>query len=375
VADCKLAIWRLAAVFAAATLCGCGLVPEARLKPVVRNPFPQLHRVAVAPFFNLSEEKTVDGRKFAVAYYNELQALQGFEVVPVSVVETAILQHNIDPAALDGKSARRLAQLLDVDAIVIGAITEYSPYYPPRCGLQVEWWAANPCFHPIPPGRGLPWGTSEEEYIPESLVYEAEMALAREQLKTQSPRFEPEPVELPTPPNATDAPNLVPPPKSDSDESLRPPDGGSSLQPIAHHAQDVKPADVPGRTTSSQPANSAQPAKAGGAHRNKVELVEMPDPRGFIPPGPSKTRPRCIRSNRPVLRHTQIFHGNDPEFTAALANYEYFRDDARFGGWQSYLQRSDDFIRFCCHLHISEMLSARGGAGETQLVWRWSTFR
>ena len=49
----------------------------------------------------------------------------------------------------------------------------------------------------------------------------------------------------------------------------------------------------------------------------------------------------------------------------------FFRDDARIGGWQSYLQRSDDFIRFCCHLHITEMLTARGGAGETRVVWRW----
>ena len=39
--------------------------------------------------------------------------------------------------------------------------------------------------------------------------------------------------------------------------------------------------------------------------------------------------------------------------------------------FESYLQRSDDFIRFCCHLHITEMLAARGGAGKTRVVWRW----
>ena len=42
---------------------------------------------------------------------------------------------------------------------------------------------------------------------------------------------------------------------------------------------------------------------------------------------------------------------------------------------QSYLQRSDDFIRFCCHLHIHEMLSARGGADETRVRWEWSDCR
>ena len=63
------------------------------------------------------------------------------------------------------------------------------------------------------------------------------------------------------------------------------------------------------------------------------------------------------------------------DFTEALASYYHFRNDARFGGWQNYLQRSDDFIRFCCHVHIAEMLSARGGAGQTRVVWRWSDCR
>jgi hypothetical protein len=75
------------------------------------------------------------------------------------------------------------------------------------------------------------------------------------------------------------------------------------------------------------------------------------------------------------MEHTQAYNGHDTEFTEALASYYYFRDDARFGGWQSYLQRSDDFVRFCCHMHIWEMLSARGGAGETRVVWRWPEFR
>ena len=63
------------------------------------------------------------------------------------------------------------------------------------------------------------------------------------------------------------------------------------------------------------------------------------------------------------MTHTRIYSGNDSEFTEALASYYHFRDDARFGGWQNYLQRSDDFIRFCCHMHISEMLS-RAAAAE-----------
>jgi hypothetical protein len=73
----------------------------------------------------------------------------------------------------------------------------------------------------------------------------------------------------------------------------------------------------------------------------------------------------------PVLSQTRLYHGHDTNFTERLASYFAIRDDARFGGWQAYLQRSDDFIRFCCHLHITEMLEARGGRDETDLILRW----
>ena len=171
---------------------GCSLiVPQVAHRPVIRNPFPQLSRVAVAPFFNLSDEPTVDGRKFALAYFAELQATPGYEVVPLGVVEEAILAHRVDLS--DAGEARRLAKILGVDAVVIGSVTDFTPYYPPRCGLRVEWYAANAGFHEIPPGYGLPWGTPEEEYIPQPLVFESEFALAKAQMATQTP-------DCPTPP-------------------------------------------------------------------------------------------------------------------------------------------------------------------------------
>ena len=50
----------------------------------------------MAPFFNQSNEPTVDGRRIALAYFNELQLVPGFEVVPVEVVEKAMLDHRIN---------------------------------------------------------------------------------------------------------------------------------------------------------------------------------------------------------------------------------------------------------------------------------------
>ncbi len=345
----------LALVLLASLSTGCRWFPEITRQPTFHNPFPQLSKVAVVPFFNLSAEPTVDGRQFALAYANELQQVPGFEVLSVGVVERKIKDYHL--ALNSPTEVRKLAQLLDVDAVVIGVVTDYTPYYPPRCGMQVEWYSANPGFHPIPPGYGLPWGRPEEEYIPQSLVFESEMALARAQLKTQTPYYEPEKIDLPAA-EGKKGPGPV-------DEKPLPPNTGarpeSPSKPHAKLASQEEIAVPPGATDTTAPGGPLP--------------ADWPDPRGFVPPAPQPHRPPLVPSCEPVLTHFRTYNGNDADFTAALQRYVYFRDEARFGGWQSYLQRSDDFIRFCCYLNLSEMLSARGGAGETRVVWRWPANR
>jgi hypothetical protein len=384
---------------------GCSLVlPDVSHEPVIHNPFPQLNKVAVAPFFNQSDDRTVDGRKFALAYFAELQSVPGFEVVPLGVVEEAILEHHVDLS--NPSEARRLASILGVDAVVVGSVTDYSPYYPPRCGLRVEWYAANPGFHEIPPGYGLPWGTPEEEFIPEPLVFESEFALAKAQLATQTPNCPPQPIDPPVvispqqgPAQLLNAPaSPVPPqtPESDSDGKSNQKGGENATKPSArtkgqHSKGHVAQADYeetsaaedapPDASSAEMPLPSMQSrATASGDTTDTRELRPplppgWPDERGFIPLPPNPVRPECCPTNGPVMTHTRIYSGNDGDFTQALASYYHFRDDARFGGWQNYLARSDDFVRFCCHMHISEMLSARGGASETRVVWSWSDCR
>jgi hypothetical protein len=346
-------------------LCGCSIFPEMSRQPQLHNPFPQLCRVAVAPFFNLTNEPTLDGRKVGIAYFNELQSVPGFEVVPVGVVETAMREHKIE---LRGPAeARRLAQILKVDAVVIGAVTDYFPYYPPRMALQVEWYAANPGFHPIPAGYGLPWGTQEEKDIPGPLIFEAEFALAQAQLKTQTPPLPATPVpETPMvrgeePGNNSSSPHDTRGnSQGEGSKGLGPAgvDGNRGVQPLQYTAT----VDAVGTSVPAHVSGTGLPP-------------DWPDARGFIPPPPHTEPPLSVPSDAPVLRHTRTYNGNDMEFTTALSSYYAFRDDARFGGWQSYLTRSDDFIRFCCHMHVSEMLTARGGAGESRLTWRRPNIR
>lgn len=313
---------------------GCAPLPVVKHQPQYHNPFPQLHRVAILPFYNLSSNPTINQDEVAEAYYNELQKIRGFEVMPPGVVKRWLEARDVE---IDGTTNfQLLAQQLGVDALVRGAVTEYSPYYPPRIGLAVDWYAANPSFHPIPPGYGLPWGTPDEEYIPDSLVFEAEFALAREQLKTQTPQ--------------------VPP----GQRGTAKPNNG-----VVRAAANQRVSQLP-ETEELPPGIEALPGEPVPELPGK-----WPDPRGFVPRPPSPVRPQYRPQHKPVITHTQLYHGDDEQLTTRLEDYCFFRDDARLGGWKGYLLRSDDFIRFCCHLHIAETLAARGGSGKTRVVWRW----
>lgn len=331
-----------AATFAISALCvlvlsGCAAIPDRHVLPVYHNPFPQLHRIAILPFFNQSNEPTLDGDAVALAYYNELQLIQGFEVMPVGVAKRFLEASRLRPVT--GNDFQELARLMRVDAVVVGSVTEYSPYYPPRVGLSVDWYAANPGFHPIPAGYGLPWGTADEEFIPDKLVKEAEFALAREQLKTQSPKFD--------------------------ERDFR--------------AQQAKTSEFAGKKAGSANQQAAATSTADAIVGSGASVAAgagepsppWPDPRGFVPLAPLASPPGLRPQYEPIITHTRLYHGQDGEFTQRLEAYYNSRDDARFGGWETYLQRPSDFVRFCCYLHVTETLAARGGAGESKVLWRW----
>lgn len=309
---------------------GCSLVPDVRHKPQLLNPFPQIQRVAVLPFVNQSEDPTLSGERVALAYANEIQAIRGFEVLPLGAVKIKMAEFN-QPLAR-GEDFQAFARFLGVDAVVLGAVTDFTSYYPPRMSMKVNWYAANPGFHPVLPGYGLPWGTSEEKKIPSWVHKESQRALAAEQLKTQTPQI-PEPV------------------------PIMPED----RLPANNSAEQVTASEFDGQVAGMHGADYQQLGLPG----------DWPDPRGFIPDAPQAERPEMLAQHEPIISHMRSFNGHDEDLTEQLEDYFYFRDDARFGGWQAYLQRSEDFIRFCCYQHLSETLVCRGGQDKSRLIFRW----
>ncbi|WP_231691189.1 hypothetical protein [Aureliella helgolandensis] len=355
---------------AAATLVsatGCSLFPDVRHKPQLLNPFPQIKRVAVLPFFNQSEDPTLSGERVALAYMNEVQAIRGFEVLPLGVVKSKLATYQ-GPLS-EGEHFQEFARYLDVDAVLIGSITDYDSYYPPRMSLAVNWYAANPAFHPVLPGYGLPWGTKREKEIPTWIHSEAQRSLAVEQLKTQTPLLTADVAAEAPPLQVAPVPAPEPAPQPIMPED-RLPAGQLEVAPISWEAP------LPGETVVVAPELAGGDLLATGeaeqwANSSDQLPADWPDARGFLPDPPSSKRPDFRVQHDPIISHMRNFNGHDESFTEQLSEYFYFRDDARFGGWQAYLQRSEDFIRFCCYLHLSETLIARGGQDESRLILRW----
>lgn len=366
----------LTAILLLVTATGCSLFPESRQRDRVHNPFPQLQRVAVLPFFNQSDNPTIDTELVARKYYAALQAIPGFEVLPVGVAKAQWVQYAlIHGEPRSGKEFQQLAQQMGVEALVVGSVTDFDAYYPPRMAMTVHWYAANEGFHPIPAGYGLPWGTDSEKHIPRRIAQEAEFALARSQLATQTPI----------------SPQSIPPPNQDaSDQDASDQNGAdqSGLSPVsgqivlAPAKSSIEPSD-PFVDPFADGTVVESAMVEGQFHDDVVVLddigaslpIDWPDPTDLIPDPPSPGRTVAIVNHKPVLTHTRLYRGDDPYFTNRLADHVETGDDARPAGWQGYLKRSDDFIHFCCHLHVSEMLESRGGSDQSDLILRWPLSR
>ncbi|MEM9701987.1 MAG: hypothetical protein AAF907_06045 [Planctomycetota bacterium] len=253
----------------------------------VVNPAPNLPVVAVAPFLNLSAEPATDGRRFALAYATELQQVPGFEVVPVGVVEVAMKGSGLDPS--DPSEAVALAEMIGADSIVVGAVTDYSPYYPPRVGLKTAWYARDEAL--FRPG-------------------------------------------LPTDPNA-----------------------GRALNQAIECETPLWKRGVRGAADLFR-AQSPDAEQGGIAAPARLASVQGPIP------APRPKRPL------PYMSYIRLYDGADADVAAALRDQQALSGDLRSGGWQAQINRSEDFIRFCCKRSIQEMLELHGGLAERKYVLR-----
>ncbi|MDP1796827.1 MAG: hypothetical protein Q8K78_05065 [Planctomycetaceae bacterium] len=326
----------------------------------VTNPVNGLTTVAVTPFFNLSEERSVDGRRFAQAYFTELQKTPGFQVVPVGVVEQAIHDHKLEMSGRD--DALKLAEILHVDAIVVGAITDYSPYYPPRIGMQVSWYSPH-----------------EWTFAPGVPVYEDGRQWAMPRKKRSLWKKEPEVCPPAQPVMRMQSPD-------EDRQTLWNPWGtwgryfrwnsASERETSPRRLIEAAPVTDSTQVTSEPPVDALEelpalpPPPLTPSLVAPVPLLGPPTPGFQTQAGNPVFDPRL-----PLMSYTRMFDGADPQLTAKLRDYVELGGDLRSGGWQGYLSRSEDFIRFTSHVMVVEMLQLHGGEAKRRVVVKMRRYR
>ncbi|MHC5022904.1 MAG: hypothetical protein ACYTGG_03175 [Planctomycetota bacterium] len=119
---------------------GCGQRLEAPLG--LHSPYGEQQLWAVAPLANESGVSFVDTAQLADVFADQVQQVAGVNVLPVNRVIVAMREADM-PAVQTLGDARTLMNHLDVDALVVGTVTAYDPYRPPRLGLAVQLFAAD----------------------------------------------------------------------------------------------------------------------------------------------------------------------------------------------------------------------------------------
>lgn len=121
---------RRIAILGCMALASC-FFPSTKYRTYPPNPNPDIARVVVLPFFNMTDEPNLDTMEMANIFASELVKFPGFEVVRPAMVKGETI------ATLD--DAIKVGRKLRAHVILAVAVTDHSPYDPPRTALAIQW--------------------------------------------------------------------------------------------------------------------------------------------------------------------------------------------------------------------------------------------
>jgi len=135
---------------------GCAAKPELTAPQVLLSPYPSSAPPntplwAVAPLRNESGTTVADTMAMADELVAQLQQTRGLTAIPMNRVINAMRSLGMRDVATPA-DARTLAQALGVDALLVGSVTAWDPYDPPRVGLTLGLFGRGPTL--VPGGEG-----------------------------------------------------------------------------------------------------------------------------------------------------------------------------------------------------------------------------
>lgn len=116
---------------------GCNGARTTRSLPELQAPYAERQVWAVAPLRNESGSLQADGAAIADHLARQLENAGRLDVVPVNRVLAAMEALGLAEVA-SPQQAAELRRVLQVDGLVVGTVSAYEPYDPPKLGLAVE---------------------------------------------------------------------------------------------------------------------------------------------------------------------------------------------------------------------------------------------
>lgn len=149
---------------------------------------------AVAPLHNETGVSVVDPLDVTDRLARQVHSVQGLDVIPVNRTLAAMRALGMADVASPA-DARRLAEALGADAIVVGTMTAWDPYNPPKIGLSLALFARDGSpmvMAPAPTTAGeapetFSWETSARDTTPAAARFSDEpVATASQHLDASS---------------------------------------------------------------------------------------------------------------------------------------------------------------------------------------------
>ncbi|MCH7546536.1 MAG: hypothetical protein IID30_09075 [Planctomycetes bacterium] len=101
------------------------------------SPYPQPQLWAVAPFGNESGVSLVETYRISDMFTEQVQQVQGLDSIPVNRVIEAMRHLGLERVETT-RDASTLMRVLGVDALIVGTVTAYDPYLPPKLGIAIQ---------------------------------------------------------------------------------------------------------------------------------------------------------------------------------------------------------------------------------------------
>lgn len=117
-----------------------GCMPKPKAEPLV-SPYPGRQVWAIAPIINESGSAHASGLVFADHLARQLENASNIDVLPVNRV-LAVMESQRMAGVRGPGDVQQLLKLLGADYLVVGTITAYDPYDPPKMGVAIELYAS-----------------------------------------------------------------------------------------------------------------------------------------------------------------------------------------------------------------------------------------